>query len=140
MLWFGKLTLSWSAPMFYAAVRMHPDDARAPREELKMTVPQAAAHLSISAEAVRARIQRGTLKHTKEDGKVYVLLDHPGDDRMHRHDAVRTADQAGLVAELRDQVEFLRREVERKDAILLRMAEGLKKLAPSERGRRKRDE
>ena len=140
MLWFGKFTLCWPALMFYAAVRMHPDDARTPREGLKMTVPQAAAHLSISAEAVRARIQRGTLKHTKEDGKVYVLLDHPGDDRMRRHDDIRAADQAGLVAELRDQVEFLRREVERKDAILLRMAEGLKELRPSERGRREHSE
>jgi excisionase family DNA binding protein len=49
---------------------MQPDGERThdtTEEPLRMTVAQAASYLGISSEAVRARIQRGTLEHTKEN-------------------------------------------------------------------------
>src|SRR3712207_1464082 len=96
----------------------------------RMTVAQAANKLGISVEAVRGRIKRGTLGHEKaEDGTVYVLLDtnrpRPAPDQ--------STDQTLLVARLEDEVRFLREELARKDAILLRMAESIPQLeAPSE--------
>src|SRR5438045_754354 len=76
-------------------------------ERVRMTVPEAATHLGISAEAVRARIHRGTLQHTKEEGSVYVLLDRHDDARTHydaeyaRHnDDTRTHHNAVIPAEV----------------------------------------
>jgi hypothetical protein len=41
----------------------------------RVTVAEAARMLNLSAEAVRSRVQRGTLDSIKVDGTVYVLLD-----------------------------------------------------------------
>jgi helix-turn-helix protein len=41
----------------------------------KLTVGEAAERLQISEQAVRKRLQRGTLPHAKQDGHVYVYLD-----------------------------------------------------------------
>jgi len=122
-----------------SAYELHPNDVRTSdqtaHERLRMTVPQAATYLGISAEAVRARIQRGTLEHIKEAGKVYVMVDRPNDHHDERHnerhngerarryngrqDDVRTSDQTAVLSELRDhndslrgQVDHLRRELE----------------------------
>jgi hypothetical protein len=145
--------------------RVHHDGVRTndstPPGRLKMTVQQTASYLGISAEAVRARIQRGTLEHTKEDGKVYVSMDrsdgrcdeshnertvHRYDDRIHHHhEDDRTLDQAALISELRDhnqslrsQVEHLRGELEvrneearRKDTIMMTMAQRIPELEPA---------
>ena len=105
-----------------------------PHERVRMTVPEAATRLGISAEAVRARIHRGTLEHTKEGGTVYVLLTrhdgrhddtrtHYDAERAHHNDDARTHHNAVIPAEavrrledhnadLKDQVENLRRELE----------------------------
>src|SRR3712207_3475819 len=103
---------------------MHQDPARThdithdqtPPERVRMTVVQAASHLGISAEAVRARIQRGTLLHTKEDGKVYVLFDRHDDstdgDSTHHHDVVHTDDQTAWISELRGHNTTLREQVD----------------------------
>ncbi len=48
----------------------------------KLTVSEAADELGISAEAVRSRLKRGTLRSTKEGGTVYVLLPTPVDDEQ----------------------------------------------------------
>ncbi len=84
-----------------------------------MTVKEAATIMGISPEAVRARIKRGTLEKDKaEDGTVYVRLDA---DRS-RWDDDGTDDgtdaQPLIVARLENEVEFLRRELERKDHLL----------------------
>ena len=96
----------------------------------RLTVAQAADELGISVEAVRGRIKRDTLEHERgEDGTVYVLL---GTDRA-RPAPDQSTDQTLLVARLEDEVRFLREELARKDAILLRMAESIPQLeAPSE--------
>jgi excisionase family DNA binding protein len=44
----------------------------------RFTLDQAAETLGISKDAVRKRVKRGTLPHTKDpDGKVHVFLDSP---------------------------------------------------------------
>jgi hypothetical protein len=118
------------------------------------TVKEAADELGITVDAVRGRIRRGTLDNVKLDGVVYVLLD--ATNREHQNDESATeatdssrqaADQAGLVADesglvgdqselvgdLRGQIDWLRREVERKDTIIMQMAQRIPELeAPPE--------
>jgi hypothetical protein len=100
------------------------------------TVHEAASALGVSVDAIRKRIQRGTIPRERhEDGRVYVLLDKAStmqdasskvsDERPVRY---RTEE---LVESLQDQIGFLRRELERKDAILLRMAERIPELEAS---------
>ena len=67
--------------------------------------------MDTSVDAVRKRIQMGTLDSEKaEDGRVYVWLD-----------TSLEGESEALISELRDRVDFLQRELERKDAILLNM-------------------
>ncbi len=91
----------------------------------RLTVSEAAEELGISAEAVRSRIKRGTLRSTKENGTVYVLLTsartRPGDDQITadrdqasdqappEHD--RAGDQAALVESLLEQVAYMREQL-----------------------------
>lgn len=108
------------------------------------TVHEAANALGVSVDAIRKRIQRGTIPHERhEDGRVYVLLDKAStmqeapstssspvsdEDEDERPVRYRTEE---LVESLQDQIGFLRRELERKDAILLRMAERIPELEAS---------
>jgi hypothetical protein len=78
-------------------------------EQRRVTVSQAAAALGISAEAVRMRVRRGTLRSEHVEGTVYVLLDadqtrHVGDTSTDRTDL--------LIAELQDRVSSLERALE----------------------------
>jgi hypothetical protein len=91
----------------------------------RLDVKQAAETLGTTVDAVRKRIRRGTLEAEKVDGKVYVWLDV-------EQDAVRTGDVDAVleakdetIAELREQLDFSRRELEvrteelrRKDSII----------------------
>ena len=77
-----------------------------------MDVKQAAEALGISSEGVRQRIRRGTLEADKDtDGRVYVWIggEANGSER----------DTHGVITRLEDEVAWLRREVERKDALLM---------------------
>ncbi len=110
-----------------------------PRPDLdRLTVAEAASALGISQDAVRKRIARGTISHSRdESGRVYVYLDasetvHKTDQDAGQDDATKTVQDA-YIQSLEDQIQFLRRELERKDAILLRMAESIPELeAPRE--------
>jgi hypothetical protein len=78
----------------------------------RTTVAEAAEILGISAEAVRGRIRRGTLPVERESGTVYVLLDHPPEDRTTADQPRTTGDQPDdrtdlLIAELQDRVRSL---------------------------------
>lgn len=107
---------------------------------------EAAGLLGITAEAVRSRIKRGTLKISKEGGTVYVLLEgsgthgsqstdrtateHDGTDAQTSPEHDQTSDRAELVDVLRDQVEYLREQLgeerearRRADMLLARLAE-----------------
>ncbi len=118
------------------------NDDRSPSERL-VTVPEAAELLGISPEAVRARLNRGTLQREKgDDGTTYVRLD---DDRT-RTDDDRTGDRTqpdgdrtgarrfqdhalveelveDLAEELRQQVEFLKAELAARNEELRRREE-----------------
>jgi hypothetical protein len=114
----------------------------ASRGEQMYTVQDAAEILDITVDAVRGRIRRGTLDSKKVDGQVYVRLD-PTSHERHTDQATTnptdsrqlTDDQAQLVESLRerisaseDQIEWLRREVERKDTIIMQMAQRIPEL------------
>ena len=104
----------------------------------RLTVAQAAAALNISQDAVRKRIARHTIPHDRDDsGRVYVYLSpsetvQKTDRDTAQYDATKTVQDA-YVRSLEDQIAFLRRELERKDAILLNLTERIPELeAPSE--------
>jgi hypothetical protein len=104
----------------------------------RLTVAQAASALGISQDAVRKRIARGTIPHDRDEtGRVYVYL--PPSETVHKTDQDTTQDDAAktvqdaYVRSLEDQIAFLRRELERKDTILLNLTERIPQLeAPSE--------
>jgi excisionase family DNA binding protein len=122
----------------------HDQDATRQQSSNLATVHEAANTLGVSVDAIRKRIQRGTIPHERhEDGRVYVLLDKastmqdtsstssstvPDEDEDERPVRYGTEE---YVESLQDQIGFLRRELERKDAILLRMAERIPELEPS---------
>jgi excisionase family DNA binding protein len=98
-----------------------------------LTVAQAADVLKISQDAVRKRISRGTIPHDRDgSGRVYVYLSpsetvHKTDQDTVRDDATKTVQDA-YVRSLEDQIAFLRRELERKDTILLNLTERIPEL------------
>jgi chromosome segregation ATPase len=78
----------------------------------RTTVSEAAEILGISAEAVRGRIRRGTLRVEREGGRVYVLLEKAPEDRTTADQSRTTDDRPGdrtdlLIAELQDRVRSL---------------------------------
>ena len=119
----------------------------------RLDVKQAAEALGISSEGVRKRIKRGTLESDKtSDGKVYVWLDSPDEDRTNgqtgsddgayanggsdRTGYGRGADKRpdALLDSLQDQVSYLRdqlaleREANRENRRLL--AAALERMPP----------
>ncbi len=112
------------------------EDSRADSRLLdRHTVQEAADALGTTVDAIRGRIRRGTLDSMKVDGQVYVLLDATNreqhtDKSLPEDGEARqpTGDQSQLVEELRDQIDWLRREVERKDTIIMTMAQRIPEL------------
>ncbi len=81
----------------------------------RLDVNQAAEVLGLSTDAVRKRARRGTLDSEKtEDGSLYVWLDNGTPNGTPNGS---TPTQAHLDS-LQEQIEFLRRELERKDHLL----------------------
>ncbi len=96
-------------------------------ERERVSVQEAARRLGITESAVRKRVQRGLLEHDKEpDGRLYVYLD----TRDIGQDKVRDSSYDMLVRRLENENEFLRRELERKDTIMLNMTEAMKAISP----------
>ena len=98
----------------------------------RVTVAEAAVRLGVKEQAIRKRIQRGTLVHDKDDdGRVYVYLDMQ--DR-----ATGTGTDAGmstLVQSLQDQIAYLRQvaedwkeEASRKDTIIMSLTQRIPEL------------
>ena len=113
-------------------------EERTGRDLDRLTVAEAARVLGISQDAVRKRIARGTIPHERdESGRVYVYLSpsetvHKTDQDTAQDDASKTVQDA-YIRSLEDQIAFLRRELERKDGILLNLTERIPQLeAPSE--------
>jgi hypothetical protein len=100
----------------------------------RYTVAGAAEALGISQAAVRARIHRGTLKTEREEGTVYVWVD----DEQHAEQRANDAPDVVEVlreqnGDLREQIEFLRDELRRKDTIIMAMTQRIPELEPAER-------
>ena len=114
------------------------DDAKTAGRK-RVTVAQAAELLGLSAEAVRSRVQRGTLESEKVSGTVYVLLEdtaqtHPNTDKAHPKDGTQRkliGDQTEFIGSLQGQIEWLRREVERKDTLLMTLMQRVPELDPA---------
>ena len=108
-----------------------------PQDSLdRVTVAEAADRLGLTQDAVRKRVARGTIRHGKDqDGRIYVYVSPS--DTSSKTDQDKVQDEPGhseanrYIASLEDQINFLRRELERKDAILLRMAERIPELEPA---------
>ncbi len=93
----------------------------------RLTLKEAAEILGVSKEAVRKRVIRGTLRSDMGgDGRRYVYLDSGGDETP-------TPESSALISEMRDRIQFLEDQLQRKDAILLNMTEAMKALSPPER-------
>jgi hypothetical protein len=131
-------------------------EGRSSGERLRYTVEEAAAVLGMTTGAVRNRLSQGTLRSVEEHGTVYVLLpadtapdaaprdtgDIPGEfllpaDISSRDTAQDTVPDTGdipgessaLMSEMRDRIASLERERERKDTILLNIAEAMKDIS-----------
>ena len=108
----------------------------------RVTVAEAAVRLGVKEQAVRKRIQRGTLLHDKDDdGRVYVYLDPEG-----RSTSIGTGANSSdtssddtsmstLVQILQEQIVYLRQEAEdwkeeahRKDTIIMSLTQRIPEL------------
>jgi len=105
----------------------------------RVTVAEAAIRLGVKEQAIRKRIQRGTLAHDKdEDGRVRVYLDRE-DGATGTGNGIDTGMDT-LVQSLQDQIAYLRQESEdwkeearRKDTIIMSLTQRLPELeAPTE--------
>ena len=109
----------------------------------RLSVAQAARALGLTESGVRKRVSRGTLPHERDDnGTVWVFvdplqtvsgtpLDSQADEAREFRDSVQDSVLDALhdqVATLKDQVRYLQAEGERKDAILMTMAQRIPEL------------
>ena len=102
----------------------------------RLTVAQAADRLGVTQDAVRKRIARGTIRHGKDhEGHIFVYLDtFERESKTVQNigsETVSDADQDKYTRSLEDQVDFLRRELERKDTIILSLTQRIPELEAS---------
>lgn len=102
----------------------------------RFTVPEAADLLGVTQSAVRKRIQRGTIPWDKdEEGRIFVYVDlsefspETGEDTSRDMGERQSRDE--ILQVYREQVDFLRRELERKDAILMSLTQRIPELEPA---------
>ena len=107
----------------------------------RYTVNEAAEVLGISAEAVRARMNRGTLHKEKDarDGTVYVRMNgdhtHPDDRTDGNDEADHTVGESLAFQLVQEQVDYLRQQLQvwqeearRKDHIIAVLTERIPEL------------
>jgi hypothetical protein len=99
----------------------------------RVTVPEAAVILGVTQSAVRKRIQRGTIAWDKDDeGRTFVYVDPSetshGTEAAESRDASQRQSRDELLEVYRDQIEFLRRELERKDTLLISLMQRVPEL------------
>ncbi len=98
----------------------------------RVTVAEAAGRLGVKEQAIRKRIQRGTLVYDKDDdGRVYVYLDTEDGATGNGSDTSKVA----LVQSLQEQIVYLRQEAEdwkeearRKDSIIVSLTQRIPEL------------
>jgi hypothetical protein len=94
----------------------------------RISVAQAATRLGITQDAVRKRIARGTIRHGKDhEGHIFVYLDTFESESK----TVQDAEQDKYTRSLEDQIDFLRRELERKDTIIMSLTQRIPELEAS---------
>jgi hypothetical protein len=89
-------------------------DATGPPSAERVSVPQAADHLGTTVDALRKRVQRGTIPHERDrDGRVWILLDtgRPRQDTDQDTDRPQSEPDA-LISEMRGRTEDLREQLE----------------------------
>jgi hypothetical protein len=99
----------------------------------RISVPEAAELLGVTQSAVRKRVQRGTIPWDKDsEGRIYVYVDlsetSPETGADKRRDTAAGQSRDELLEVYRDQVEFLRREIERKDTLLMSLMQRVPEL------------
>ena len=75
----------------------------------RVTVPEAAEQLGITAEAVRMRIKRGTLRSERQAGRVFVLL---GQAQPTEQPTDRPDEPNALISQMQDRIDSLERQLE----------------------------
>ena len=106
-------------------------DRTRPASGKRASVYEAADALGVTVDAIRKRIQRGTIPHERhEDGRVYVLLDTASTLQDGDQDKYRTRTTDALVESLQGQVEYLKgvvatrdEEIRRRDHIIAGLVE-----------------
>src|SRR5919107_2069779 len=102
----------------------------------RVTVPEAAKMMGVTQSAIRKRVHRGTIPWDKDhEGRTYVYVE-PSEMRPETRGGKARDTSAGqsgeeLVEAYRDQVEFLRRELERKDTLLMSLMQRVPELEPA---------
>jgi len=99
----------------------------------RVTVPEAADLLGVTQSAVRKRIRRGTIPWDKdEEGRIFVYVDPsevgPGTGEDTSRDTAAGQSRDELLEVYREQVDFLRRELERKDTIIMSLTQRIPEL------------
>ncbi len=109
----------------------------------KVTIREAAELLGISENAVKKRLQRGTLRGAKgESGRWSVDIpdDIPADKESPSNDETLLNELRARLQDKNEQILFLQEELQRKDSILLTMARRLPELPPPDRADPDRDQ
>jgi hypothetical protein len=75
----------------------------------RVTVPEAAELLGITAEAVRMRIKRGTLRSERQAGRVFVLL---GQGQPTEQPTDRPDEPNALISQMQGRIDSLERQLE----------------------------
>jgi hypothetical protein len=106
----------------------------------RLTVSQAADRLGVTQDAIRKRIARETIRHDKDpDGRIFVYLDIferesetvQDNDQNQQSETVQDGGQGRYTRSLEDQIDFLRRELERKDTIIMSLTQRIPELEPA---------
>src|SRR5215210_14144 len=89
-------------------------DATGPPSAERVSVPQAADHLGTTVDALRKRVQRGTIPYERDrDGRVWILLDtgRPRQDTDQDTDRPQS-DSAALISAKDETIAALREQLE----------------------------
>jgi hypothetical protein len=125
MLGFAQIAVHNEARTVYAADM--PEHATDTPPTRRVPVEEAAKVLGITANAVRKRVERGTLRSERDGDARYVILDaampRPADDMPFGMSNGMPTDQALIVARLENEVGFLRELVRSRDEELRRERE-----------------
>ena len=83
----------------------------------RVTIQEAARRLGIKEDAIRKRIQRGSMRHDKaKDGRVYVWVDTTQDATQDEpdksRDEYRDTTQDDRIEDLQEQIAYLRRQLD----------------------------